>query len=262
LAYFIFAAFIWIFIRIEINQESPIVDLKFFKNSVFVSTLMNNFIVFMGMMGSMFVIPVFIQTFLGYNATETGYVFIPMAVCMMISAQIGGRLTGKVEPRYVIFASTVVAAIGFYLFSFLDVRSTVWDVILPLCVMSLGMGFGMAQRTNVIASAVPQEEIGVASSVLALIRNISGAFGIALFGTVLDCTEKSKVMELGQYSTIQSHDPAIYQQFISLITVKAQIISYDTVFFTSFLIVFIGSFTALLIKVGKEANDVKVTLES
>ena len=67
-------------------------DLKFFRNKIFVNALMNNFIVFMGMMGSIFLVPVFAQTFLGYNATETGYLFMPMAFSLMIAAAIGGRL--------------------------------------------------------------------------------------------------------------------------------------------------------------------------
>jgi MFS transporter, DHA2 family, multidrug resistance protein len=263
LSYFIFIFFILIFIRIEMKQASPIVDLKFFKNSIFVNTLMNNFIVFMGMMGSMFILPVFIETFLGYNATQTGYVFLPMAVCMVIAAQIGGRLVGRVQPRYVIFVSTIVSSFGFYLFSiYLHAQASVWEVIFPLCVMAFGMGSGMAQRTSVIAAAVPREEIGVASSVLALVRNISGAFGIALFSTILNYSQKAKMLSIGQNSVIHTTNPAIYQQFIAAISLKAQIDSFDTVCFISFLIVFFGSFSALLIKVSKDIPDVKVIVES
>src|ERR1700690_567811 len=65
--------FTWVFIRIEHHVPEPIVDLKFFKIPAFVNTLLNNFIVFMGMMGGIFLIPVFAQTFLVYNATQSGY---------------------------------------------------------------------------------------------------------------------------------------------------------------------------------------------
>ena len=58
--------------------------------------------------------------------------------------------------------------------------------------MAFGLGFGMAQRTNVIAAVVPTEEIGIASSILALGRNIAGAFGIAVFGTILTNSTNSK----------------------------------------------------------------------
>src|SRR5262249_3152317 len=59
-----------LFVLIEQRHPEPIVDLKFFSNSAFVNTLTNNFLVFMAMMGSIFLVPIFAQTFLGYDATE------------------------------------------------------------------------------------------------------------------------------------------------------------------------------------------------
>ena len=158
--YFLVVVLTGIFIRIENTVPEPIVDLKFFKIPAFVNTLLNNFVVFMGMMGALFLIPIFAQTFLGYDATETGYLFMPMAAALMLGAPLGGALTGRVQSRYVIFASTLVAAIGVFLFSHLDPRSGPLDIIIPLSIMAFGLGFGMAQRTNVIASVVDQHEIG------------------------------------------------------------------------------------------------------
>ncbi len=254
LSYFVTIAFLAWFIVIEHRAEEPIVDLKFFKNSVFVNTLANNFIVFMGMMGSIFLVPIFAQTFLGYDATQSGYLFMPMAAMMMIASPIGGRLTGRVQPRYIIAASTLVAGIGIFLFRGLDPRSTVWDIVIPLSVMAFGLGFGMAQRTSVIAAAVPDNEIGVASSILALARNIAGAFGIAVFGTVLNNITNDNVLTIAAHSTIHGpKTPAIMQQAISLITLDAQVSAYATVFFICSLVLFFGAATALFIRVAKEA---------
>ncbi len=74
--YVVCVGFLWLFIKIEKSVKEPIVDLKFFKIPAFVSTLGNNFLIFMGMMGAIFLIPIFAQTFLGYNATQSGYLFI------------------------------------------------------------------------------------------------------------------------------------------------------------------------------------------
>lgn len=242
-----------IFYFIETSHPEPIVDFKFFKNSVFVGTLVNNFIVFMGLMGGVFLIPVFAQTFLGYSATETGYLFMPLAVFMMIAAQIGGRLVGKVKTNIVIFVSTIIASIGLFLFSLLiDARSTPLDLIIPLSVLAFGMGLGMAQRTSAIASSVPQNEIGIASSVLALVRNISGAFGIAVFATILNGAINSNVIETAKNTVIHSRDPAVYAQVVPLVILKAQISSYNLVFTISAIIVFIGAFAALYIRPKKE----------
>lgn len=262
LSYFVCLAFAMIFIKIEHANQEPIVDLKFFKNSVFVNTLVNNFVIFMGMMGSVFLIPVFAQTFLGYDATMTGYLFMPMAFVMVLSAPIGGSLTGKVQPRYIIAASTIVAAIGLYFFSFLDPKSSALGIIVPLSIMAFGMGFGMAQRTNVIAAAVPQEEIGIASSVLALARNIAGAFGIAVFSTILNNTINSNVLKINQMSILRSVDPTALKEYIALIILRAQISAYDTVFVIASIVVLIGGFLAFMIKVDKKLDDkVEIMIE-
>jgi len=252
LCYLITIIFTIIFILIESKSPEPIVDLKFFKNSVFVNTLMNNFVVFMALMGAVFLVPIFVETYLGLDATQTGYIFIPMAFCMVTASAIGGSLTGKVEPRYVIFTSTFVAAIGVYLFSYLDPRSTIMDVIIPLSIMALGLGFGMAQRTSVIAAVVPAEEMGIASSVLALGRNIAGAFGIAVFGTILTDATNSNVLNIAYHSTIKILNPANYQKAVELIILKAQIDAYKPVFISAAVVLLIGTALSLLIRVSKE----------
>lgn len=261
ITYAVIVIFSIIFYFIERNHPEPMIDFKFFKNSIFVNSIVNNFIVFMGLMGSMFLLPVFAQTFLGYNASETGYLFIPMAAAMMIASPIGGALTGKVQPRFVIAASTFVTALGLYLFSFLDPRSTALDIILPLSIMAFGLGFGMAQRTNMVASAVPEHEIGIASSILALARNIAGAFGISVFGTILNNSVTSHLFSLSESSAIHSPNPYAFQAGISLIMLKAQISSYGSVFMTASAIVFVGAVLSLFINIKKEKIGVEVFVE-
>ena len=249
-----------IFVAIEKKHPDPIVDLKFFKIPVFVNVLANNFIVFMGMMGCVFLIPVFAATYLGLDATETGILFMPMALGMMVAAPLGGRLTGKVEPRFVIFISTLVAAAGLFLFMGLDPRSGSIDIMLPLFVMAAGLGFGMAQRTNIIASAVPDSEVGIASSVLALARNIAGAFGIAFFGTILNSATKSGVVNASLFSNLNIHTPSNYATYTTLMTLKAQISAYRTVFFVAGIVLLIGAASSLMIKV-KEKIGVHIMIE-
>jgi DHA2 family multidrug resistance protein len=259
--YFLIVVLCGLFIRIEQRVPEPIVDLRFFKIPAFVNTLLNNFVVFMGLMGGLFLLPVFAQTFLGFNATQTGYLFMPMAAALMLGAPVGGALTGKVPTRIVIFASTVVTAIGLYMFSFLDPKSTALSLMVPLCVMAFGLGFGMAQRTNVIASVVDQKEIGVASSILALARNVAGAFGIAVFGTILTNRTKFNIMQINSFSHLYSHTALNTQKFITLVELKAQINAYNYVFVVSSVVVAIGAIAVLWLKVNNERTDIKVHVE-
>jgi len=253
----------FIFVLIENKQKEPIVDLKFFKSEVFNTTVANNFVVFMSMMGAVYLVPYFVQIFLGYDATQTGYLFIPMAFCMLIAAPLGGSLVGKVKPKYVICASTLVAAIGIFMFTGLDARSTAMGVMIPISVMAFGMGFGMAQRTNIITTAVPAEEVGSASSVLALARNIAGAFGIAVFGTLLNNSINKKIMETAAQSAIKITSEVVYKQGAGLILLNAYMASYKIVFIVASVILFLGALGALFINVSKEdmANAKEVIVE-
>jgi DHA2 family multidrug resistance protein len=247
--------FMWIFIKIEKKQINPIVDLKFFSNRIFVNVMGNNFIVFMSMMGAVFLVPIFAQTYLGLDATQTGYLFMPMAGAMLLAAPLGASLTGRVKANYVIMASTFVAAVGIFLFSFLDPRSTSLTITIPLTVMAFGMGFGMSQRTNIVASAVPIEEIGAASSVLALARNIAGAFGIALFSTILQDSTYSFMARITKNSVLNSLPTSQnIITFVKLMAIKAQVMAYDRVFLISSIVLTLGAITAYWIRVDKEVE--------
>ncbi|MDD4989121.1 MAG: MDR family MFS transporter [Candidatus Pacebacteria bacterium] len=261
ICYFAIVSLLGLFIRIEGRVAEPIVDLKFFKIPAFVNALLNNFIVFMGMMGAIFLIPIFAQTFLGYTATESGYLFMPLAAAFMISSPIGGALMGKVEARYVIFASTLVASIGIFFLSYLDPRSSALDIIIPMSIMAFGLGFGMAQRTNIVASVVDQHEIGIASSILALVRNIAGAFGIAIFGTILNNVTLSNILSINSHSTLSRFDPQNVQTYIGLVILKAQVSAYSYIFLLASIFVFVGSFVALFLRV-KERIGVTVHIEA
>jgi len=263
LSYVLISIFSAAFYFIERGHEDAIVDFKFFKSSTFNTVIANNFIVFMGMMGSVFLIPIFAQTFLGMTATEAGYLFIPMAAGFMVSAPIGGRLIGRVKPSYIIAISTFGAGVGIFLFSLLlDPRSGTLDIIIPLSIMAFSLGFGMAQRTSMVTNSVPTHEVGVASSVLALARNIAGAFGIALSGTLIKNISTSKVIAISQNSTINASSPADISQAIGLIELKAQVAAYATVFEVSAVIVLIGAVAALWIKGNASAFAHKKTDEA
>jgi len=119
----------------------------------------------------------------------------------------------------------------------------------------------MAQRTNIIASVVPAKEIGVASSILALARNIAGAFGVSIFATLLMSFSKSNVIKISEWSTLHTANPQIVGQFVGLVEIKASVDAYSMVFVISAVIVLIGAFLALLINVPHERNDVKVHVE-
>ena len=260
-AYLIAILFLYIFYRIDVHHPEPIVDFKYLHERIFVGALLNNFIIFMGMMGGIFILPIFAQTFLGYDATQTGYLFLPMAAGMMFAAPLGGSLTGRVEPRYVIMVSTLIAALGMSLFMTLDVRSTAPEIMFAVFVLAFGMGFGMAQRTNIIAAVVPEHEIGISASILALVRNIAGAFGIAFFATIIRYSTEDHVLSLAQNTVINTNNPLVFGQVVNLVILKAQILAYRTDFYVATLILLVGAAAALMLKLDKDLQDAHVIIE-
>lgn len=253
--------FLYVFYLIDSRHPEPIIDFKFFRIPAFVFTMINNFIIFMCMMGGMFLIPIFCQTFLGLNATETGIQFIPMAFCMMLAAPVGASLVGKVQPRYVIALSTLIAGIGMYLFTGLDVRSSSLDIIIPISIMAFGMGFGMSQRTSIIAAVVPSDEMGSASAVLALMRNVAGAFGIAIFSTLLNNAIENNLLDLSANSVVNVHTPGVLTEVSGLMELYAQILSYHTIFIVAAILLFVAAALALLINVKKTTEGKEITVD-
>ena len=247
-SYAVIAISSWLFYRTEKHSSDPLIDLKFFRNSVFVSALFISFISFGGMTGAMFLLPVFAQVFLGFNATQTGYLFLPMAIMMFVAAPLGAIISSRLEPRFTIAGGMAIAAISVYLFSGINPQTTSNDLAYPLILLAAGLGIGMAPLTNAATNSVPHHEVGIASGILNLTRNIAGAIGIAIFGTILSDRIVKNIFEMsGQ--TIKNISSAEIQQAVPpLIAAKAQIASYGHVFFIASIVMFAGAFVALFLK--------------
>ena len=231
----------------ETRHTHPIIDFKLFKNPTIVSVLVVSFISFGGMMGAMFLLPVFAQTFLGYDAIQTGLLFIPMGLTLPLFAPLGARLALSIHPRYTVSFGMAVAALAFFLLRSLDPAMTYIDFVIPLMLFGAGLGLGMAPLTTAATTAVPLNEVGMSSGLLNLTRNIGGAFGIAIFGTLLVDATNTNVLQVAQNSVIRSHAPQAIAQGVNLIILKADLLSYGTVFVWAASAMLAGAFAALLL---------------
>ena len=247
-AYIITILFSYLFYRIEKREEDPVVDLKLFTNPIYSNILILSFVSFGSMMGAMFLLPVFAQTYLGLNATQTGLIFIPMALTMFVAAPLGGKLSQIIPLRYLVAGGMAVSAFGIYLFSGLDVKTTVSDLTLPLVIFAAGLGLGLAPMTAAATNSVPANEVGVSSAVLNLVRNIAGAVGISFFGTILSNVIKSNVLQLGQDAVINAPSPRVAQEVTALIILKAQVMAYGEVFVIASGIMTFGVIIALFLR--------------
>jgi DHA2 family multidrug resistance protein len=255
IAYAITVVFGVVFYFIEKHEPDPVVDLKLFKNPVFANVLVLSLVTFGGMMGAMFLLPVFAQTYLGFNATQTGLLFVPMALTMLISAPLGGRLSRVVPLQYLVAFGMAMAAFGIYLFSGLDVKTTEVELMLPLVVFAFGLGLSMAPMTAAATNSVPANEVGVSSAVLNLVRNIAGAIGIAFFGTILTSIIGSNVIRIGQNTVVHTTDPQMLQTVSTLVILKAQVEAYSEVFLIASGIMALGIIVALFLREPKDNHS-------
>lgn len=233
--------------RWETRHTHPIIDFKFFRNPVIVSVLIVSFISFGGMMGAMLLLPVFAQTFLHYTATQSGYLFVPMALALPIFAPLGAKLASSFDARYTVSFGMALSALGLYQLIHLDPAMTSMDFVMPLVLFGAGLGLGMAPLTNAATTAVPLNEVGMSSGLLNLTRNIGGAFGIALFSTILANATNANVLMVAQNSHILGTTSAILAVAQQLIILKAEILSYGTVFWYAAVAMLIGALIALFL---------------
>lgn len=232
--------------RWETHHTYPIIDFKFFHDPIIVSILTVSFISFGGLMGAMFLLPIFTQTFLQYTATQSGYLFVPMALALPIFAPLGARLAISINPRYTVSFGMALSALGLYLLTHLDPTMTSVDFILPLALFGAGLGLGMAPLTNAATTAVPLHEVGMSSGLLNLARNIGGAFGIAIFGTILANVTNANVLMVAQNSHIIGTTSTILAEAQYLIILKADLLAYGTVFGYAATAMLVGALVALL----------------
>ncbi len=229
----------------ETRHAHPIIDFSLFKNPTIASVLIVSFISFGGLMGAMFLLPIFTQRVLGFDAIKSGLVLVPMALALPIFAPLGAWLAQKFNPRYTVSAGMFVAAYGLYLLNALNPTMGSFDFILPLALFGAGLGLGLSPMTNASTTAVPLHQVGMSSGLLNLARNIGGAFGIALFGTALSNAINSNILTVSQNSHILGHTPAVISQAAHLIIMKANILSYGTVFEYAAIPLVIGGLLAL-----------------
>jgi EmrB/QacA subfamily drug resistance transporter len=143
-------------------------------------------IVSLGEFGLLFALPLFLQAVLGYSAFETGLVFLSLAVGAFFAAPAAASLARRFGPRWVVTTGMVLEAVGIVTTTVLISASvTGLQLVVPLFVYGIGVGFATAQLTSIVLSDVPIARSGLASGANSTLRQVGSALGIAVLGTVL-----------------------------------------------------------------------------
>jgi EmrB/QacA subfamily drug resistance transporter len=140
----------------------------------------------MGQLGLSFVLPVFLQDAKHLTAQRNGLWMLPTGLFLIVGAQVGGWLTRRFGTTAIVRAGLVMYAAGILLIlRVVSLNITVWDLLPGLALYGFGIGFALAQLTNVILSEVPAEGTGGASGANSTVRQVGSALGVSVIGSLL-----------------------------------------------------------------------------
>ena len=174
-----------LFIIVEFFAEHPIVNLRTFKNRTFSTGNLVMFFAFFNLFGSIVLLPIYLQTLMGYTATLSGMVLGPGGVATLIAMPIAGRLVTKVNPKGLLAFGIIIAAYSTHLMSRFNLLADFDTVIWPRIVLGVGMGFLFIPLTTMTMAEIKKEDMGNAAAIYNLLRNLGGSFGVAFVTTML-----------------------------------------------------------------------------
>jgi DHA2 family multidrug resistance protein len=137
------------------------------------------------LMATMFLLPLFMQTLLGFTATDAGLALMPRVIVMMIAVPIVGRIYNAVSPRIVIAAGIFFIAWGAYLMSHFTLQTGQRDIILALTTQGVGFACLFVPLSTVALSAIPRHLMADATGLNSLFRQVGGSIGLAIAATLL-----------------------------------------------------------------------------
>lgn len=184
------------FVAWELRHEQPLLDIGLFAHRGLAAGSLTLLIVFAVMFGVFLVLPQFTQAVLGYSALASAAALLPMVVVMMPLSAVAPTLAQRVGIRRVLAAGVALFALGLVLLAVLvSADGGYWSVIPGLLVLSVGIGLCMSPCTTAITESLPVAKQGVASALNDTVRELGGAVGIALLGSLVSSGYASSVSE-------------------------------------------------------------------
>jgi DHA2 family multidrug resistance protein len=195
--------------------KDPLIDLRLFANYNFLMANIVNFFRAVAIFGSMFLLPLYLQNLLNYTAFQTGIILAPTAISVAIVSPFSGLISDRIGPRVPLFFGTVLMAYSLYLYKDLSLNSDYWFLFWPQVMRGAGLGLINAPLMSAAINAVRREQTSIASSLLTIIMQVGGAFGVAILGATL---ERRQYFHYAHYlqQINNAFSPAVYQAQLAM----------------------------------------------
>ena len=178
------ALFVWR----ELKTDRPAVDLRIMKNTAFSSATLIGGALGMGLMGSIFLLPLFLQNILRFNAMQSGVALMPRSLAMAVLMPIGGKFYNKLGPRVMVSAGLTVSAISFLQLAHMTVDTGFWDLLWPQVLQGVGFSLVFVALTTAALASIEKPKITAASGLYNVVRTVFGSIGIAVAASQLAST--------------------------------------------------------------------------
>ena len=200
--------------------DSSDARLQVFENPRFSAASAGIMLIFFAMFGSLFLLTQYLQSIMGFSALEAGLALLPWAGIMLVVAPLSARLAERFGTKLVVGTGLSFATLALLLFSTLPATdiSYVTDVLPRMVIMAIGMGLVMAPATESIMGSLPRAKAGVGSAMNDTTRQVGGALGVAVVGSVMLSTYGNRVGEAITASKIPVSPSLVDQAKQSLAT--------------------------------------------
>ncbi len=175
------AAFAWW----ERRTANPMIDLRLFRNPLFLWGSTAGVLVSFGLLGMLFVVPQYLQLVAGYDAFGTGLRLLPLIGGLVIGAPLGERLTTRAGFQLPIAGGLLTLAVGLAAGTVTSTTSPYGMVAAWLTVVGFGTGMALSPAMNAVLAALPAEQSGAGTAITMTLRQVGGALGVALLGSIL-----------------------------------------------------------------------------
>jgi DHA2 family multidrug resistance protein len=198
----------------EWTTDDPIVDLRVFKARSYAVGVFLMTVVGFVLYGSMVLLPVMLQTLLGYPPLQAGIAMAPRGIGAFVMMPITGLMTGRFDPRKLLTVGLMIGGASLLWLSSLNLQAGYWDIFWPQLIQGIGMSLLFVPLTTVSMDPIPRERMGNATSLFNLMRNIGGSVGIAGTGTMLARHGQSTTALLG--ANVTPFNPAAQTMFAQM----------------------------------------------
>jgi MFS transporter, DHA2 family, multidrug resistance protein len=203
-----------VFLVIEFNVTHPLVQLRLLGRYNFG---LNNLVMFafgVGMFGSTFLMPLYLQNVLGYTALQSGLVFLPVGILQAVCGPISGWFSDKVNPKIPIIIGICIFTTSFFLNSRLSIFSEHAQIMVPMYLRGIAMGIMFSPLSTLALVGISRQEMAQASGMMNVIRQVGGSFGVAILQTLLTMRIAFHMATAG--ATIDRSSPVFVQTLRTL----------------------------------------------